>query len=243
MINASILSAGATGLVPLAFALVVGLVNVGHAQTVTATSGPESARVDLAPHAATVAFVNSDANTAQEALQNTVISAAESKVLVAVASRTLPIPVIGSLPVEGVMHVLGKLRKQVIKGFEVEYLPGLSSEAVVQSAGISFTVPGSGLQGASPLLLRIKPSTKDASRIVRSLHVKMTGTQANPAAMEIVGADQEVVLCRLESRAGGDVVLVPTSPLTSGDYAIVVTPTQPSAADALSGPVWDFRVQ
>jgi len=238
------LNATASGLA-LAFALAPGMAGISHAQTVTAVYGTELARIDLAPHTATVAFVTSTANTAQEALQNTVISAAESKVLVAVASRTLPIPLIGSLPVEGVLHVLGKLRKHVVKGFEVEYVQGLSSEAAIQSTGNSFTVPAEGLQGASPLLLRIRPSTKDSSRIVRSLHVtvKMTDSQVNPASMEMLGIDQEVVPCRLESGGNGSVVLTPTSPLTSGEYAIVGAPAKPSAGTALAGPVWDFRVQ
>jgi hypothetical protein len=235
-------SAGASRLA-LTFALAVGMVGISQAQTVNALSG--LARIDLTPHSATVAFVTSNANTAQEALQNTVISAAESKVIVAVASRTLPIPVIGSLPVEGVLHVLGKLRKHVVKGFDVEYLQGLSSEATVQSAANSFIVPEEGLQGASPVLLRIRPSTKDSARIVRSVRVtvKMTESQVNPASMVMLGIDQEVVPCRLESGGNGSVVLTPMSPLTPGEYAIVGAPNKPSPANALAGLVWDFRVQ
>jgi len=246
MKNVFAFRASATGFAPFALALVAG---IGYAQTVTAVSGSGSARIDLAPHAAVVAFVASDASTAQEALQNTVVSAAEGKVIVAIASKALPIPIIGAVPVEGAMRLLGKLtgklRKPDVKGFDVEYIQGLSSEAALERGEVSFTVPAEGLHGASPLLLRIKPSAKDSARIVRSLHVtfKMTDSQVNPATMKAGGTDQEVIPCRLESGAGGNVVLTPNSPLASGEYAIVLAPSQSSAANALAGPVWDFRVQ
>jgi hypothetical protein len=61
--------------------------------------------------------------------------------------------------------------------------------------------------------------------------------------MVMLGIDQEVVPCRLESGGNGSVVLTPMSPLTPGEYAIVGAPNKPSPANALAGLVWDFRVQ
>jgi hypothetical protein len=245
MKNAFSIRLSAAGIAPLALAFVAGIVNVGFAQTITAVSGPGTARTNLAPHTSVAAFITSDANSAQEALQGAVISGAEGKAVVAIASRTLPIPIVGALPVEGALHVLGKFRKHTVKGFNVVYIQGLSSETAIQRGETSFTVSAEGLQGASPLLLRIKPSTKDSARIVRSLHVtiKMTGSQVNPATMEVLGTDQQAIPCHLESGTGGDLVLTPNSPLASGEYAIVLAPNAPSAADAPLGQVWDFRVQ
>jgi len=71
----------------------------------------------------------------------------------------------------------------------------------------------------------------------------MKDSQVNPATTDVLGTDQEVVSCRLESGPGGGAVLTPNSPLDSGEYAIVVAPNQGSAVNALGGLVWDFRVQ
>jgi hypothetical protein len=245
MKNASTFRASATGLVSFALALVAGMVSIGYTQTATAVSGSGSIRTNIAPHVSIDAFVASDANSAQEALQNAVISGAEGKVLVAIASKTLPIPIIGALPVEGALRVLGKLRKHTVRGFEVEYIQGLASESALQRGETSFTVPTAGQQDASPVLLRIKPSAKDSARIVRSLHVtvKMTGSQVNPATMEILGTDQEAIPCRLEAGAGSDKILTPNSPLDSGEYAIVLVPNRASVANVPGAMVWDFRVQ
>jgi hypothetical protein len=199
----------------------------------------------LTPHGALVAFVTSDASSAQQALQNTAISAAEGKVIAAIAIKTLPIPLVGALPVEGALRVLGKFRKHVVKGFDAEYVQGLSSETVVQPGQTGFTIPAGALQGASPLLLRIKPSTKDSARIARSFHVsfKMTGSQMNPATMEVLGTEQETIPCHPEPRPGGEVILTPNTPLASGEYAIVPGSHRPSGANAPVGLVWDFSVQ
>jgi hypothetical protein len=245
MKNAFTLRPSVTGLAPFALALVAGVASVGYAQTITAVAGSGSARIDLAPHAAMVAFVTSDASSAQEALQGAVVSAAEGKAIVAFASKTLPIPVIGALPVEGAMRLLRKFEKHAVKGFDVAYIQGVSSEAAIQRGETSFTIPAESLQGLSPLLLRVRPSTKDSARIVRSLHVtvKMTASQVNPATTEVLGIDQEAIPSHLESGAGGNMVLTPNSPLASGEYAVVLAAGRPSAADATVGLVWDFRVQ
>jgi hypothetical protein len=89
--------------------------------------------------------------------------------------------------------------------------------------------------------VRIKPSAKDSARIVRSVHVtfKMTGSNINPATKKVVGTEEDVVPSREEIR-GGDVVLTPSSPLTPGEYAIVLVPARSGADGGL--PSWDFRV-
>jgi hypothetical protein len=226
-------------------ALAASMVSTASAQNVIAVSGPGRSETTLATHAAIVTFVTGDLNDAQGALKNAVISAGEGKVLGAVAMRALPIPVIGALPVEGVMHLFGKLRKQTVKGVNVAYLPGLAAETVIPGGESSFTVPGQTLQGVSPLLLRIKPSSKDSARIVRGIRVsmKMSGSQINPATVEVLGTEQNVISCRQETRGNGDVVLTTSSPLEAGEYAIFVAPAQTSPDGAPSGLVWDFRVQ
>jgi hypothetical protein len=225
----------------VALTLAAATVSVASAQNVTVVSGPESSQTSLAPHLAGVTFVASDANIAQEALQNAAVSAAEHKVLDAVASKALPIPIVGSLPVEGALRLFGKLRKHTVKGFNVAYLPGLTAETVVQSGGASFTISAQTLQGASPLLLRIKPSAKDSARMVRSVHVavKMTGSNIDPAKMENLGTEQDVIPCGVENR-GAAVVLTPSTSLTAGEYAIVLVPAHSNSAETAL-PAWDFR--
>jgi len=221
-----------------AVAFAAAMVSTASAQNVTAVSGTGSSRIDLAPHAATVTFVASNASTAQEALRSAAVSAAEGKAAVAIASKALPIPIVGALPVEGALRVFGKLRKHTVKGFNVMYLAGLSAETTVSRDGVSFTVPASVLQGGSPTLLRVKPSAKDSARIVRSVHVSV-----GPATPEVLGADQEAIPCRQEASATGDVVLTPNSPLGIGEYAIVLVPDRSPADDSLGGLAWDFRVR
>jgi len=230
------------GVAPLALAL---MVSTAYSQTVTAVSGSGSGRINLTPHVAAGAFVVSEADSAPAALQSTVVSAAEGKVIVAVATKALPIPVIGDLPLDGLMRVLGKIKKPVVKGFQMDYIQGLASETVVQRGATGFAVPALGVQGASPLLLKIKPSTKDPVRIVRSLHLtyKMSDGQVNPATMKVLGTDQETVPCHLETSAGGDIVLMPNLPLANGEYAIVLAPNGPSPATTPVGVVWDFRIE
>jgi len=229
------------GFAQLALTYAAAMASVAYAQNVTAMSGPESAPTSLAPHLAVVTFIASYAGTAQGALQNTAVSAAENKALVAIASKALPIPVVGGLAVEGAQHVFNKFRKHTVKGFDVAYIHGLSAETVIQSGGTSFEIPAQSLEGASALLLRIKPSAKDSARIVRSVHVtfKMTGSSIKPATKKVLGTEEDVVPSREEIRSA-DVVLTPNSPLTPGEYAIVLVPAHSGADGGL--PSWDFRV-
>jgi len=227
----------------LAFA--ASMVSAASAQNVIAVSGPGRPEITLASHTAMVTFVAGDASAAQEALKSTAISAAEGKAIGALATRTLPIPFVGALPVEGALKLFGKLRKQTVKGVNVAYLAGLAADTVIQRGESSFTVPGQTVQGASPLLLRIKPSSKDSARIVRGIRVsmKMTGSKINPATLEVLGTEQEAISCRQETRGRGDVVLTTSTPLEAGEYAIVLVPAQTSPDGVPSGLVWDFRVQ
>jgi len=243
--NASAIQPSTRGFSPLVLTLAVAIVGAAHAQTVSAVSGAGAPRIDLTPHVAMVAFVTSDADTAQEALKSAAISAAQGKVLTAIASKALPIPVVGGLPVDGALHVFNKFRKQAAKGYNVAYLQGLSAETTVQHDGTSFTVPASLMQGTSPQLLRIRPSAKDSARIVRSIHVafKMTGSQVNPTTMHVLGTDQEVISCQQATSASGDLTLTPNAPLAEGEYAIVLLPNRPSADSAPAGLAWDFLVQ
>ena len=101
------------------------------------------------------------------------------------------------------------------------------------------------MQGGSPVLLRIKPSSKDSARIVCGIRVsmKMTGSKINPATLQIFGTEQAAISCRQETRNSGDVVLTTTTPLEAGEYAIVLVPAQTSPDGVPSGLAWVFRVQ
>jgi len=93
------------------------------------------------------------------------------------------------------------------------------------------------------LLLRLKPAVKDSARIVRSVHLsnKLTGGTLNPLDTTILGIDQDAIACRQEIR-NGDVVLIPNSPLESGEYAIVLVSAQPDKVPVVGAAVWDFRL-
>jgi hypothetical protein len=129
------------------------------------------------------------------------------------------------------------------KGFNVAVVQGLSAGTTLQEGAMSFTVPAQSLQGASPLLLRLKPSVKDSARIVRGVHLstRLTGGAINPLKSKILGIDQEAVACRQEIR-NGDVVLIPNSPLESGEYAIVLVSAQPDTVPVAGAALWDFRL-
>lgn len=130
-----------------------------------------------------------------------------------------------------------------ILGFNVALVQGLSAGTDLPAGGMSFTVPAQSVQGASALLLRLKPSAKDSARIVRGVHLstKRTGGNIDPLNSKILGIDQDAVACRQETR-NGDVVLIPNSPLESGEYAIVLVSAQPDRAPVAGTVLWDFRL-
>ncbi|SPF33800.1 exported hypothetical protein [Candidatus Sulfopaludibacter sp. SbA4] len=226
-------------------ALAVSMVSTASAQNTITVSGPARPEITLATHTPIVAFVTGDLDGAREALNGAVISAGEGKAIGAIAARTLPIPFVGALPVEGALRLLGKLKKPTVKGVNVEYLPGVEAETAIQRGVSSFSIPGQTLQGGSPLLLRLKPSSKDSARIVRGIRVsmKMTGSQINRVTSKVLGTKQDAISCRKEARSGGDVVLTPSRPLEAGEYAVVLVPAQTSQGGVPAGSVWDFRVQ
>jgi hypothetical protein len=188
--------------------------------------------------------VASRANTAAEAAKGAVLSGVEGQAVAVTVARMIPIPVVGPLAGPVVGAVLKKLHPpKPATGFTVAFLKGLTSGAVLQRGEMSFAVPAQSLEQGSPVLLRIKPSLKDNTRIVRSLHlVKVTGN--SPAAgdgnTKVLGIEEEAIPCRQEIR-NGDVVLIPDSPLETGEYAVVLVPAQQDAMVPV-GLVWDFRV-
>lgn len=217
----------------LAFTAVLGVAN---AQNVVATSS-SGITTPLAPHPPMVTFVASNSNNVAGTVGHRAISTA--------AASAVPVPFVGGLIAD---QAVGKIIKvfhkpKPIKGFNIAFVQGLSAVTALQKGDVSFTVPAQSLQGASPLLLRLKPSVKDSARIVRSVHLsnKLTGGTLNPLDTTILGFDQDAVACRQETR-NGDVVLIPTSPLESGEYAIVLVSAQPDKAPVAGAAVWDFRL-
>jgi hypothetical protein len=188
-----------------------------------------------------VAFVPSNADELSDAAKNAAISGVEGHAITAVAARTLPIPIVGGFIAEQLVGRIMNLHHPAVKGFNIAFLQGLSARTVLQSGYFSFTVPAQSLQGQTPVLLRLKPSFKDSARIVRGVHIitKMTGSTINPTSAKILGVDQDAIYCSRDSR-NGDLVLTTNSALASGEYAIVLIPTEQDIVPV--GQVWDFRV-
>jgi hypothetical protein len=224
----------------------IAFLGVAKAQNVVATSGSDQA-TPLVPHAAMVVFVPSDSNNLEDAAKNAAISGAEGRAITAVAARTIPIPVVGGFIGEQVIKRITKLfhkdRPMVIKGFNLAFVQSLSAGTILQKGDMSFTVPAQALQGASPSLLRLRPSVKDAARIVRGVRISTTLTNSaiNPMTSQVLGVDQNAVACRTELR-NGDVVLIPNSPLESGEYAIVLVSVQQDSVPVAGAVLWDFRL-
>ncbi len=212
---------------------------------VVATSA--SGQTNLTFRSALVTFVPSNANTAEEAVKSAAVSAAEGHAIAIAAARTIPIPVVGPYlagPVVGkVINVFHP--NKPITGFNVAFLPGLSSESIVQQGEITFTVPSAALQGGHPLLVRAKVSSKDSARIVRSVHasLKLKNSQINPMASDnkILGVDEDIVVTKQEIR-GSDIILTPANALGPGEYAVIIAPAQQDALPVAGNWIWDFRV-
>ena len=215
------------------FAAILGVANAQNV-VVTPSSGQTTA---LTPHPAMVTFVVSNSSN--------LAGAVGGRAIATVAASAVPIPFIGGFVAEqAVGRVIKVFRKpKPIKGFNVAFVQGLSAGAALQKGAISFTVPAKSLQAASPVLLRLKPSVKDSARIVRSVHLSTTptGSAINPPSPSILGTDQDAIACRQEIR-NGDVVLIPNSPLESGEYAIVLVSAQPDKVPVAGAVLWDFRV-
>jgi len=214
-----------------------------NAQNVMATSG--AGTIALTTNPALVTFVATNAGTAESAAKDTMLSTAKGQATVATLTRVVPIPIIGPFAGPLMNVVLTKFHKpKPIVGFSIAFLPGLSAATAVPQGEMSFRVPANSLQGAVPSLLRVTPSTKDSTRIVRSLHlsVKAQGPSVAPTAenTELLGTTEQTIACRQEIR-DGDAVLIPNSPLDTGEYAIAMVPAAQQVM-APVGSVWDFRV-
>ena len=212
-------------------------------QTVTATAGSQS--VGLASNPAMVTFVLTNATTAEGAIKSAAISAAQGQAVAATLVRAVPIPVVGPLaqPLMGVMMKRLQHPKPVT-GFSVAFLNGLYASTVLPAGEVSFTIPTEALQGASPSLLRLKPSAKDSTRIVRSIHVSIKATggavSTDTKDAQVLGVDQDVIPTSTQNRNGA-LVMTPNSPLEAGQYAIALVPASQQAMVPV-GHVWDFRI-
>jgi len=226
---------------PILFGTVLTVSAQGQNLTMTVSHDRSTDAVPM--HLLMGTFITSEAASAQEAVKNAAINAAEGKVLTAVAMHSLPIPFVGALPVDWFMKGFNKFRKPTVKGFEVTFLQGTSADIAIRADGASFTLPGQGLQAlgqaGTPMLVRVRSSSKDSARIVDSTRVsyKMNGSGINPASKETLGIERDGIDCTVESRESGDFVLTPRAPLAPGEYAVIANSAQGGAAWA-----WDFRV-
>lgn len=236
------------GVLPVAILLLIGT-HTGLAQSAVSVSVTGSAQGTLAPRAVSLTFIPGDSGDPQEAVKNAVIAHAEDRAVGAVAQAALPIPLVGTLATQTVSKLIGRFRKQTVKGSAVAYLPGVSAGTTLARGELAFTIPAQALltpsgQPSVPILMRLK-SSNDTARIVRVAHValKQTNDVFNPVTTTVLKTEQETVPCHIETRSGGDVVLTLNSRLQPGEYAIVVAPNGPSAALERVGLVaWDFRV-
>jgi len=194
-----------------------------------------------------VSFVPSNGNSAEDAVKSTAVSVAEGHAITAAAARTFPIPVVGPYIAGPVVNKIMKTfhPEKPITGFNVAFLSGLSAGAILREGEITFTIPAQALQGGNPSLLRVKISSKDSARIVRSIHasVKVKNSKINPMASDttILGIDEDVIPCRREIR-NGNVVLIPNSALARGEYAVVIVPAQQDTIPVAGTWVWNFRI-
>jgi hypothetical protein len=218
-------------------------VRIVSAQNVVATC--VSGQVTLAANPAMVTFVPSKANTAVGAAQEATLSAAQGQAVMATMARALPIPIIGPFagPVLGAVAARLHAPKPEV-GYSVAFVEGVSAKTVIPQGEITFRVPASSLQAATPVLLRTTASTKDSTRIIRSLRlsVKVTGKSVVPNAenTKLLSVDENVISCRREAD-NGDTLLIPASRLDVGEYAVALIP---DAKDNMVpvGSVWDFQV-
>jgi hypothetical protein len=227
------------------FAPVLGTANgAANAQNVVVTSS-SGQTMPLVPHPAVVTFVASDSKNLQGATKNGAISGVGTSAATTVAAKAIPVPIVGGIIAGQAIGGIGKMfhKGKPILGFNVALVQGLSAGTDLPAGAMSFTVPAQSLQGASPLLLRLKLSEKDSARIVRGVHLstKPTGSATNLPNSKILGIDQDAVACGQEIR-NGDVVLIPKSPLQSGEYAIVLVSAQPDRAPVAGTVLWDFRL-
>jgi hypothetical protein len=218
------------------------LLGSGHAESIVIAS--VGGRAELAANQALVVFVPAKTDTAGDAIKDGALSGAQDKGVAATLVRALPIPIVGPLAGPLVGHLVNKLHPKPVTGFSVAFVKGLSASTAGAPGKISFEIPSEYLEGATPSLLRIKPSTKDSTRIVRSLRlsVKASGSSVTPDEhnTKVLGDDQDLVPSHTEVR-NGNTLLIPESPLESGEYAVALVPSTQGVMMPV-GKVWDFRV-
>jgi len=241
---------------PLAAILTIAVfTNSAAAQSVTALGGSTPATLTM--RTVQTRFVVSNANTSQEALKDTAVSAAGQQVAGTVAGmaggKLLTIPVIGGLPVQGAMAAINTFRKKTIKGFTVDYLLGLTSEAAVSQGTLSLSIDtaqsklqSSGVQISTPLLLHLQPAGKDFARILRTTHLSYKEPGGNIVTADVLGLEQDLIACQTESGGGDHLTLTPNKPLIAGEYAVVLPTRQVGpgvSTKEMLALAWDFRVQ
>ena len=217
-------------------------IGIAAAQNVVVTSA--TGKVTLASNPAMVTFVPSKASSAAGAAKDAVLSGAQGQAVAATLARAVPIPIIGPFAGPLMGTVMAKLHPPKAVGFSIAFVQGLSAKTAVPQGDTSFRVPTNALQGATPVLLRITPSVKDSTRIVRSLQlsVKVTGSSLTPSPenTKLLSVEESAISCRKEAQ-DGDTVLIPESPLEVGEYAVAAIPaTKDNMAPV--GLVWDFRI-
>ncbi|HEX4134606.1 MAG TPA: hypothetical protein VHY84_08370 [Bryobacteraceae bacterium] len=239
----------AAGLTAAAF------IGSSYGQSITVLSGSTQATLTL--RTAQSRFLPSKADTAQEALKDTAISAAGQQVAGSVAGlaggKLLTLPVVGGLPVQGAMAAINVFHKKTVKGFMVDYLLGLGSETTLAQGTFSFNIDtgqsklqSSGVQLSPPMLLRLQPAAKDFARIIRTTHLSYKEPGGNPLTAETLDLQQDLITCQTESRGGDLLTLIPMKPLEAGEYAVVL-PSR-TVMPGVSGKemlalTWDFTVK
>jgi hypothetical protein len=222
-------------------AALVAAMRIVSAQSVVVSSA--SHLTSLTPNPAMVTFVATKAGTVENAAKDAVLSSAQSQVISTVL-HAVPIPIVGPLAGPLMKMAFNKFHPPVTTGFSIAFVQGLSAKTAVPPGEVSFRVPAGSLKGGTPVLLRITPSAKDSTRIVRSfrLSVKVSGNSFTPTAenTKLILVAENVISCRQEAR-NGDAILIPDQPLEAGEYAVALVP---GAQDNMVpvGLVWDFRV-
>jgi hypothetical protein len=205
---------------------------------VNSAQGP----MNLTPNTTLVTFVPSAAEGVDGALKDAAISMAQDKAVAAVAGAAIPIPIVGPLVTNQVMNLLHPPKP--ITGFSIAFVKGFASTVAIPPGQANFRIPSQYLEGSTPALLRLKPSLKDGSRLVRSLHlsVKPNGATVTPDAhnTKLLGTEQELIASHSEV-SGEEVLLTPNAPLEKGEYAVALLPAANAVATPV-GVVWDFRV-
>jgi hypothetical protein len=217
---------------------------------VTVTTGGNA--ISLAQKTAVTTFIASNAEST-DVFKNVAAGQAQSAVLSTVAGSLVHLPVIGlattALAATKITKIFGSHQSDM-KGFDITYLRDLSAPVSIASGIPSFTVPIQRLQtmgadGSGLLLLRLRQSSKDSARIVRSTHVslKQNKSQINPVSTEVLGTEEDIVATSSATNAD-TIVMTANSALGPGEYALVVPLSAPSSSDPASTTLlaWDFRV-